>query len=105
MTTKLIPAGYIVYDRAGYMSAIMGLGATEAEARADAMPNVGPWEDRDGNTVSPDHPDFGFDAHYAIAPATAALLAKVEEEGGQIKWGRVEGIDCTRDEAEDHRDA
>lgn len=101
MTTKLIPAGYIVYDRAGYMNAIFGIGATEAEARADAMRNVGPWEDRDGNTVSPDDPDFGFDAYYAVAPATAALLAEPETS----RWSVVEGIYCTRDEAEDYRDA
>jgi hypothetical protein len=100
MTTKLRPAGYIVYDRAGYMNAIMGLGATEAEARANAMQYLGPWEDSDGNTVSPDHPDFGFDAHYAVAPATAALLAEPETDS----WRVVEGIYCTRDEAADHSD-
>ncbi len=90
-------AGYIAQDRDGY--AIAGIGDTAEAARADALSNVGPWEDRDGNSVGADHPEFGFGAKYAIFPATAALLAKVAAEGGAIGWSVVDGIACTRDEA------
>lgn len=96
MDTKLTPAGYIAQDRDGY--AIAGFGTTEAEARAAALPWVGPWEDRDGNTVGPDDPNFGFDAKFQVWPATAALLAKVADEGGQIAWDHVDGIACTVEE-------
>ena len=34
-------------------------------------------------------------------PATAALIAKVEAEGGAIAWSLVDGICCTCDEADD----
>lgn len=90
-------AGYIAQDRDGY--AIAGIGDTAEAARADALSNVGPWEDRDGNTVDPDHPEFGFDAKFTVLPATAALLAQVRAEGGAIGWSVVDGIACTRDEA------
>jgi hypothetical protein len=83
-------AGYIVQDCDGY--AIAGMGATEEEARADALQYVGPWEDRDFNTVGPDHPEFGFDAKFTILPATAELLRIVQDSGGQIGWDVVDGI-------------
>lgn len=97
-TTILTAAGYIAQDRDGY--AIAGMGATEAEARAHAMANLGPWEDRDGNSVGADHPEFGFGAKYAIFPATAALLAKVAADGGAIAWDVIDGIACARGEAD-----
>ena len=37
--------------------------------------------------------------------ATAALIAKVEAEGGQIGWDIVSGIACTREEAEEAEEA
>ena len=95
--TTLIAAGYIAQDNEGY--AIAGIGETEAAAKADALPWVGPWEDRDGNTVGADHPEFGFDANFAIYPATQALLDMVREDGGAISWDVVDGVACTRAEA------
>jgi len=96
MTTRTA-AGYIVQDRDGY--AIFGMGATAEAARADALPNVGPWEDRDSNTVGADDPEFGFDAKFLVLPATQSLLDKVAAEGGAIAWDVVDRIACTRDEA------
>ena len=89
-------AGYIAQDKEGY--AIAGFGATEAEAREAALPFVGPWEDRDGNTVGVDDPEFGFDAKFVILPATAALISEIQSSGGAIAWGNVDGIACTREE-------
>lgn len=94
--TQITAAGFIVQDRDGY--AINGIGATEEAARADALHNLGPWEDRDGNTVGPDHPEFGFDAKNVVLPATKALLDTVKDYGGAIAWGVVDGIACTPDE-------
>lgn len=95
--TKFTAAGFIAQDRDGY--AIAGIGETAEMARADALEFAGPWEDRDGNTVGPDHPEFGFDAKFTIIPATAALLREVRDEGGAIGWDVIAGVACTRGEA------
>ena len=100
---KLTATGYIVTDIGGI--AINGIGATEAEARADALQWVGPFEDRDGNTVSPDDEQFGLGASNKIFPATAALIEKVKAEGGAIRWGCVDGICCTDEEEKAEREA
>lgn len=93
MKNTIKVAGYIVQDRECH--AIAAIGATAEEARAEALKWVGPWEDRNGNTVSEDHPTFGFDANYITHPATAALLQQVREEGGAIGWDIIDGIACT----------
>jgi len=93
----LTPAGFITQDKDGY--AIASIGATEAEARAEALNWIGPWEDRDGNTVGPDDPEFGFDAKFIILPATQALLDHIEGVGGATAWAVIDGIACTRAEA------
>lgn len=95
-TTRITAAGYIAQDRDGY--AIFGAGASADAARADALGNVGPWEDRDGNTVGANDPEFGFDAKFLILPATQALLDRVAAEGGAIAWDVIGGIaDVRRD--------
>lgn len=95
MTTK-IATGYIVQDNEGH--AIAAIGVTQDEARENAIREVGPWEDRDGNAVGADHPEFGFDAKFIVLPATASLIAKVQADGGAIAWDVVDGIACTCDE-------
>ena len=94
--TKITAAGYIAQDVGGY--AIAAIGATAEEVRAEVIRECGPWEDRDGTTVDADHPEFGVDAKFVFLPATAALIAQVETDGGEIAWGVVHGIACTRDE-------
>lgn len=96
MTATITAASFIAQDVGGY--AIAAIGSTAEETRAEVIRNCGPWEDRDGNTVGADHPDFGVDAKFVIYPATAALIAQVESGGGAIAWGVVDGIACTRDE-------
>jgi hypothetical protein len=98
MDEEMKAAGYIVQDKEGY--AISADGLTAEAVRAETIGTCGPWEDRDGNTVGPADPDFGFDAKFIVYPATAALLAKVEKEGGAIAWDVVDGIACTREESE-----
>lgn len=95
-TTTITAAGYIAQDVGGY--AIAAIGATAEEARAEVIRECGPWEDRDGNSVDAEHPEFGVDAKFIILPASAALIAQVKSEGGAIAWGVVDGIACTREE-------
>ena len=69
---------------------------------ARAIAECGPWEDRDGNTVGADDEEFGFDAKFVVMPATAALIAKVEAEGGDIAWDDTGAVaDVHHDEEDD----
>ena len=81
MENKIKIAGYIT-EQPGY--AIFGTGKT-AEA---ALENAKEWS------------DAGRTEGFVTYPATAALLAKVEDEGGAISFSIVDGIACTNDEAD-----
>ena len=48
-----------------------------------------------GNDITADE---ARETQFSCYPATAALLAQVEAEGGAIAWGVVAGIACTIDE-------
>ena len=81
--TNLTSAGYVTQDKDGY--AIWATGSTVSEAEAATA------------EIAMDGDLSGFNTY----PATAALIAKVEAEGGQIGWDIVSGIACTREEAEE----
>jgi hypothetical protein len=94
MTYPIKAAGYIVEPKNG--SAIYGIGATEDEAWASVVNAIG-FFDRFGNDILPEE---ARETQFDIVPATAALIKKVEDEGGQIGWGHVNGIACTDTEEE-----
>lgn len=78
---KITATGFIT-EQPGY--AIFGYG-NSAEA---ALKNAIEWSDSKDTS--------GFVTY----PATAALLAKVQEEGGCISFAIIDGIACTNEEAE-----
>jgi hypothetical protein len=97
-------------ERAGYVvvadGVIWGTGVTANEAWADFL-----QEKRDaGVRVLKDHEldeqeaceargqDWTPASGYRIEPATAALLAQVEAEGGAIAWDEHAGVLCAREE-------
>ena len=86
-TTPITPAGFIATAAArADQIAIYGTGATEAEAIADAVAQAG----------DPRYPA----ADYVAYPASAALLAQVETDGGAISWGTVRCVAVTAAEGE-----
>ncbi len=95
MTANLIATGYIIQDKQG--TAIFGTGATVDEAWAQVVTEAGPFFDAYGNAKAD---EAAFTEDFKTFPATAALIAKVEAEGGAIAWALVDGICCTCDEAE-----
>lgn len=96
--TTLKPAGYIIANDA----AIISLGATLAEAIAAYNRDVGgilvTLEDGTKDYAPMTEDDFGG---HDVRPATAALIAKVEDVGGSICWTVVDGIACTEEEAQE----
>ena len=70
---------YIAHDD----THIHGLGQTPAEAEADALLNC-----RDLTGLK-------------TAPCTDALALQVQNEGGAITWGEIDGTACTDDEEAD----
>ena len=93
-TTNLTPAGYVITD--GYM--IHGTGKTRDEAMSDARQ----WMERDENDADPladmiDGVSRTLGRVY-IAPATAALIDEVQNNGGTIAWYDWDGLCCTCDE-------
>ena len=97
--TKIEAAGFIVCSD----EAIWATGATEdvawfeflcemdgnqitlLNALDDSADQLGSWARRDA---------------FRVVPASAALLAKVASQGGDIAWGRVGGVRCTWEEEE-----
>lgn len=72
--------------------AIHAIGATEDEARANALRDCGPLFDAEGN----DLPENEALARFSVREATPALIAQVEAEGGAIAWGALpDGTACT----------
>ncbi len=72
---------------------IDGIGATEIEARLDAEHSF-----RSAHLDPDDVEDVLADL--TVTPATAALIADVEERGGAVSWRYVGGVACTCDEEE-----
>lgn len=83
---------FIAQDEYGI--AIMSIGDTEEEALAIAIENAGPLFDADGNDLTNEQAAEKF----CVYPATDALIAKVEAEGGAIVWDIVDGVACTIEE-------
>ena len=76
--------GWIVYTN----EAIYGTGKNRNAAKADAREHLDPDCDM----------DTSLDVDWM--PATAALIAQVEKDGGAIAWGEADGMACTTEEAE-----
>lgn len=95
MTKTIKSAGYMITDVQG--TAIYGVGETVDEAWAEVVAEADPdtFEDQDGNEVSHDEV---FEKSYRAQAASAALIAKVNAEGGDLAWGEVGGVACTTDE-------
>ena len=83
---------FIAQDEYGI--AIMSIGETEEEALAIAIKDAGPLFDADGNYLT----DEDAKKKFIVYPATDALIAQVEAEGGAIAWRIVDGVACTVDE-------
>lgn len=86
--TTLKTAGFVIAGP----NAIMAIGPTLEAAIAKFNDDIGALTEDDLG-----RPQDG--RHYAL-PATAALLAQVEREGGDIGWSEVDGIGCTLEEAD-----
>ncbi len=95
MTTKIEAVGYMIQDKQG--NAIYGIGATVVEAWAMVVDGVGTFMDAYGNDIPA---DTAYETQFTTYGASAALMAKVEAEGGAIAWDVVQGVACTREEAE-----
>lgn len=65
--------------------AIHGIGATEEEARADALALCGPMFASDGAQLT----DADALATFTVRPATAALVALVQDSGGLVAYGTM----------------
>jgi hypothetical protein len=76
--TNIEVAGYIVHTD----EAIFGVGDTRESAWADAVRFLDPESGEDDSTLH-------------VKPATAALLAEVADQGGNIAWVTVSGVACT----------
>ena len=83
---------FIAQDEYGI--AIMSIGETEEEALALAIRDAGPFFDDDCNCIS----DEDAMKKFSVYPATDALIAQVEAEGGAIAWRIVDGVACTVEE-------
>jgi len=81
--TTITTAGYIVHDSEGV---IHGLNSTAQGAWDDMLRTM-----RDAHIL-------GGAEGMTIMPATAALLACVDDRGGNVAWGKINGIACTTEE-------
>ena len=87
-------AGYMIQDTQG--TAIYGIGASVDEAWAEVVRDAGPFFDSHGEEI-PD--EEAFATYFRAFGASAALMAQVEAEGGDISWRVVRGVGVTVDEA------
>ncbi len=95
MTAKIEAAGYMIQDIQG--NAIFGIGETVDEAWAMVLDGVGTFHDAYGNDIAPDE---ACETQFKTYGATAALMAQVKAQGGDIAWGVVRGVGCTVAEEE-----
>lgn len=90
-------AGYVIVDRDH--SAIWATGESEGAAWANLMSEMA----LAGVTVvdgAAEAPHETSISSYSIFPATTALVERVENWGGNIAWGEIDGALCTREEEE-----
>jgi len=98
MTKSIIKsAGYIVTDKA--QSAIYGYGPSADEAWASlvsemSLAGVTVVGEIDDAEISVSYPHETPANNYKIFAATGALLAAVDENGGNISWGRRGLVAC-----------
>ena len=87
-------AGYVIVDRDH--SAIWAAENTEAAAWAALRFEMGMAGVAvvDGASDAPHETSI---SNFLIFPATAALIERVENMGGNIAWGAVNGVLCTRE--------
>lgn len=83
---------FIAQDEYGI--AICAIGDSIEEALRIAIHDAGPFFDADGNDLTDEEAEKKFDVY----PATDALIAQVEAEGGAIAWRIVDGVACTVEE-------
>lgn len=99
-TTTLQSAGYIVCDN----EAIHGYGPTADEAWADFMNTMAQANIRvvaEPDEADIDSPgDWTRESDYQIKSASAGLIQRVKDQGGNLAWSYVSGIACTREEEE-----
>lgn len=95
MTTNIQSVGYIIQDKQG--NAIFGAGATVDAAWAQVVDGVGTFFNAYGDEKSADD---AYTEDFKTYGATAALLSKVEADGGAIEWDVVDGVACLPSEVE-----
>lgn len=87
-----------IITKAGFVAiasdVIYAVGETEDAAWAAAC-QAGPFSDANGNDITDEE---ARDTQFIFFPATAALIAKVEAEGGAISFSIVKDTACLRDE-------
>ena len=105
MTITTTTTGFIVTDE----TAIWGYGATKEAASAsflDGMKNAGIRVVSDGemNTLleAGNADACTRDSGFTMETATPALVSEVDTRGGNIAWGYVNGVACTRAEEYDN---
>ena len=82
---------YVIYDLD--KTAIFGVGASVDEAWHQVMDECERPIDIEGNPVNDDE----WFARFQVRGATAALVAQVKREGGNIAWGYTSAA-CTVEE-------
>ena len=95
MKSSMKPAGYAIIDRDH--SAIWATGESEGAAWANLVSEMA----LAGVTVVDGDADEKYETSisgYLIFPATAALIERVENCGGNLALGYIDGVLCTREE-------
>jgi hypothetical protein len=98
--TRIETTGYIIQDDDGM--AIYGIGKTVDEAWEEVVDENAPFFDRRGEPISNEE---AFETQFKVYPATAALMAQVEDEGGAISWVTNDDIAMTDEEWEEMEEA
>ncbi len=104
MSVTIEATKFIIADEV----AIWGYGDSEDAAWADLRRGMTlakiPHQD-DVDTEDAYCPNYWHEDQFKAFPATAALVADVEQRGGRIEFAMVKGIACTGDEEEAFDDA
>lgn len=97
VTGKPFPTvAYVARDKTGI--ALAWMDQTPAKAVKFAYRHGGPIFDHRGKRVeAKDAAD-----HFVVLPATAALVAQIEQEGLKIKWEELYGVACTVEEKKEY---
>ena len=92
---NIIDAGYMIQDIQG--NAIYGIGNTAQEAWAEVKDGAGPFFDAYDKELDD---ETAYTTLFKTYGATQALMDEVKRRGGNIAWGIVGGVACTREEEE-----